>query len=57
MTPSSVPILGPTRYRNLHLNVGHGHVGWSMACGSGELVADLIAGRAPRIETRGLLAA
>jgi D-amino-acid dehydrogenase len=57
MPPRSVPILGPTRYRNLHLNVGHGHVGWSMACGSGGLVADLIAGRAPRIETTGLLAA
>jgi D-amino-acid dehydrogenase len=57
MTPRSVPILGPTRYRNLHLNVGHGHVGWSMACGSGELVADLIAGRPSSIETTGLLGA
>jgi D-amino-acid dehydrogenase len=57
MTPSSVPILGPTRFRNLWLDVGHGHVGWSMACGSGELVADLIAGRSPRIDGTGLLAA
>jgi D-amino-acid dehydrogenase len=37
-----VPILGPTRLRNLFLNTGHGHLGWSMAAGSGKLVADLI---------------
>jgi D-amino-acid dehydrogenase len=57
MTPSSAPILGPSRYRNLLLNVGHGHVGWSMACGSGRLVADCIAGRRPEIDGAGLLAA
>jgi D-amino-acid dehydrogenase len=57
MTPSSVPILGPSRYRNLLLNVGHGHVGWSMACGSGRFVSDLLAGRSPEIDTGGLLAA
>ena len=56
MTPSSVPILGPSRYGNLFLNVGHGHVGWSMACGSGRFVADQIAGRQPEIDTDGLLA-
>lgn len=57
MTPTSVPILGPSRYRNLFLNVGHGHVGWSMACGSGRLVADTLAGRRPEIDTSGLIAA
>ena len=57
MTPTSVPILGPSRYRNLFLNVGHGHVGWSMACGSGKLVADGVGGRPAEIETTGLLAA
>lgn len=56
MTPSSVPMLGPCRHRNLFLNVGHGHVGWSMACGSGRIVADLIAGRRPEIDGRGLVA-
>ena len=55
MTPSSVPILGPARYRNLHLNVGHGHVGWTMACGSGKFTADLIADRRPEIDPEGLL--
>jgi D-amino-acid dehydrogenase len=37
-----VPILGATRVRNLFLNTGHGHLGWSMATGSGKLLADLI---------------
>jgi D-amino-acid dehydrogenase len=55
MTPSSVPILGRARFDNLFLDVGHGHVGWSMACGSGKLVSDLVAARAPDIDTDGLL--
>ena len=55
MTPSSVPILGRARFDNLFLDVGHGHVGWSMACGSGKLVSDLVAARAPEIDTDGLL--
>jgi D-amino-acid dehydrogenase len=55
MTPSSVPILGPTRLGNLHLNVGHGHVGWTMACGTGKVVADLLGGRKPEIDMEGLL--
>ena len=55
MTPSSVPILGRARFDNLFLDVGHGHVGWSMACGSGKLVSDLVAARVPEIDTDGLL--
>ncbi|MDX1432265.1 MAG: D-amino acid dehydrogenase [Gammaproteobacteria bacterium] len=55
MTPSSVPVHGRAGYANLYLNVGHGHVGWTMACGSGKLVADLVAGRAPDIDPEGLL--
>jgi D-amino-acid dehydrogenase len=54
MTPTSVPILGPARYGNFHLNVGHGHVGWTMAAGTGKFVADLIAGRKPEIDPEGL---
>jgi len=57
MTPSSVPILGPSRYRNLFLNVGHGHVGWSMCCGAGKFVADWIDGRKTEISGEGLIAA
>jgi len=55
MTPTSVPILGRARYRNLFLDVGHGHVGWTMAAGSGKFVADLVSDRKPEIDTDGLL--
>jgi D-amino-acid dehydrogenase len=55
MTPSSVPILGPARYRNLFLDCGHGHVGWTMAAGSGKFLADLVSGRKPEIDPDGLV--
>lgn len=54
MTPDSTPIVGATRYPNLFLNTGHGTLGWTMACGSGQLVADLVTGRQPGISTAGL---
>lgn len=57
MTPTSVPIMGPTRYANLFLNVGHGHVGWSMSCGAGRFVADWVAGRGTAIDGDGYLLA
>lgn len=49
MTPDSTPIIGPTRYDNLFLNTGHGTLGWTMSCGSGHVIADIISGRAPAI--------
>ncbi len=49
-TPSNVPLIGRTRYRNLFLNTGHGTLGWTLACGSGKALADLIGGRAPGVE-------
>ncbi len=50
-TPDGTPIVGSAgRYRNLWLNTGHGTLGWTMACGSGRLVADLISERRPNIE-------
>jgi D-amino-acid dehydrogenase len=49
-TPSNVPLIGRTRYRNLFLNTGHGTLGWTLACGSGKAVADLIGGRRPDVE-------
>ena len=55
MTPSSVPILGRAKYENFYLNVGHGHVGWTMCCGSGKFVADIVAGRKLEIDPEGLL--
>ncbi len=54
MTPDSTPIVGPTRYGNLFLNTGHGTLGWTMACGSGKLVADQVMGQRPAIRTDGL---
>ncbi|PPA75791.1 D-amino acid dehydrogenase small subunit [Achromobacter spanius] len=54
MTPDSTPIVGPTRYGNLFLNTGHGTLGWTMACGSGKLVADQVTGQRPAISTDGL---
>lgn len=53
-TPDSVPILGPTRYPNLWLDTGHGTLGWTMACGSGRVIADLVSGRQPEIDMSGL---
>ncbi|MBA1273125.1 D-amino acid dehydrogenase [Stutzerimonas azotifigens] len=53
-TPDGTPIVGATAYRNLFLNTGHGTLGWTMACGSGRLLADLIAKRHPQISTEGL---
>lgn len=49
MTPDSTPVVGPTRYGNLFLNTGHGTLGWTMACGSGKLVADQVLGQRPQI--------
>jgi D-amino-acid dehydrogenase len=57
MTPDGTPVLGGTRYDNLFLNTGHGTLGWTMACGSGRAVADLVVGKEPEISFDGLTAA
>ncbi|MFS8975989.1 D-amino acid dehydrogenase [Cupriavidus necator] len=49
MTPDGTPIVGPTKVRGLWLNTGHGTLGWTMACGSGKLLADLVSGTSPAI--------
>ncbi|MGD9741810.1 MAG: FAD-dependent oxidoreductase, partial [Dongiaceae bacterium] len=54
MTPDGPPIMGGTRYRNFFLNTGHGHIGWTMACGSARMVADLMLGRKPALPFDGL---
>ncbi len=54
MTPDGTPIIGETRYRNLFLNTGHGTLGWTMAPGSGRVLADLVGGREPEIDLAGL---
>jgi D-amino-acid dehydrogenase len=50
MTPDGPPIIGATRYSNLHLNTGHGTLGWTMACGSARVLADQMSGRKPDID-------
>jgi len=52
-TPDGVPVIGRTRYPNLFLNTGHGTLGWTMACGAGHLLADVIGGKAPEISLDG----
>jgi D-amino-acid dehydrogenase len=54
MTPDGPPILGLGRHRNLFLNCGHGHMGWTMACGTARIVADLMTGRMPALDLDGL---
>jgi D-amino-acid dehydrogenase len=49
-TPSNVPVIGATRLDNLYLNTGHGTLGWTMACGTGRLLADLLSGRRPEVD-------
>lgn len=54
MTPDGPPILGASGIGGLFLNTGHGTLGWTMACGSAKIMADLISGRKADIETREL---
>lgn len=52
MTPDGTPVLGRAeRYPNLFMNTGHGTLGWTMAAGSGRVLADLVSGRDPEIDT------
>ncbi|AUZ48604.1 D-amino acid dehydrogenase [Pseudomonas orientalis] len=53
-TPTGVPLIGASRYRNLWLNLGHGALGFTLACGSGQLLAELIDQRTPSIDMQGL---
>jgi D-amino-acid dehydrogenase len=57
MTPTNLPLIGRRRMKNLILNCGHGHIGWTMSHGSARITADLIAGRTPAIPMDGLMAA
>ncbi|HJV74379.1 MAG TPA: D-amino acid dehydrogenase [Noviherbaspirillum sp.] len=50
LTPSNVPYIGKTRFSNLFLNTGHGTLGWTMGCGSGRAIADIVSGRRPDVD-------
>jgi D-amino-acid dehydrogenase len=52
LTPSNVPYVGKTRFNNLYLNTGHGTLGWTMGCGSGKAIADIVSGRRPDVDFR-----
>jgi D-amino-acid dehydrogenase len=54
MTPDGTPIVGPTPIKNLYLSTGHGTLGWTMAAGTGRLIADVISGRQTEISLEGL---
>ena len=54
MTPDGTPIVGPTPLDNLLLATGHGTLGWTMAAGTGRVIADLVSGRQPEIDIEGL---
>ena len=49
MTPDGTPIVGRTGMRNLFINTGHGTLGWTMSCGSAQLLSDIISARRPAI--------
>jgi D-amino-acid dehydrogenase len=48
-TPSSLPIIGRSSLENLYFNVGHGALGWTLACGSASVVTSLVQGNEPGI--------
>ena len=45
MSADGVPVVGRSAIANLYVNSGHGHLGWTMAAGSGRLLADLVLGQ------------
>jgi D-amino-acid dehydrogenase len=53
-TPDGPPVLGRTPYRGLFLNAGHGHLGWTLSCGSGKALAEIVVGRDPGLDLEGL---
>ena len=57
MTPDGTPVIGGSVYPNLYLATGHGTLGWTMAAGTGRVMADLVSGREPEISMEGLTAA
>jgi len=54
MLPDGPPVLGRSGIEGIWLNLGHGSSGWALACGSARVLADLLAGRAPAVDTRRL---
>lgn len=50
-TPSNLPFIGRAQgFENLWLNTGHGTLGWTESCGSGQAIAELVGGRQPEVD-------
>lgn len=54
VTPTGTPVLDRSPLTNLFVAAGHGHLGWTLGCGSGHVMADLVAGKTPAIDITGL---
>jgi D-amino-acid dehydrogenase len=54
MTPDGTPLIGKTPVQNLLLATGHGTLGWTMAAGTGRVIADIVSGKQPDIDITGL---
>ncbi|KLU24952.1 amino acid dehydrogenase [Caballeronia mineralivorans PML1(12)] len=54
MTPEGTPLIGPARHGNLFFNTGHGHMGWTMSCGTAKILVDMMSGRRPDIDITGM---
>jgi len=54
MTPDGTPLIGATPVQNLLLATGHGTLGWTMAAGTGRVIADIVSGKEPDIDISGL---
>ncbi len=54
MTPDGPPLICAAPVKGLYLNTGHGTLGWTMACGSGRVLADILSGRAPEVDASAL---
>lgn len=55
-TPSNVPLIGRGNQANVFFNTGHGTLGWTLACGSGQAIADIVSGQRPEVESFPFLA-
>ena len=42
MTPGGPPIVGASRHGGLVYDTGHGHLGWTLACGTARIAADIV---------------
>ena len=54
MTPDNARVIGATKLKNLYVNTGHGVLGWTMSCGSGQIIPDMISDNEPTIDLEGL---